>query len=119
MNSTSDAWCQSFLTQSSDDNHHDDKDDDDNHHDRKDDEDNHNDAARSLSSRREDPMIQLKYRFKNELEEHFLEVENARMKCPICQTWVKNVHLHLNRKPNCKTLIDMEHFDPIYKDYQK
>ena len=64
-------------------------------------------------------MIQLKYRFKNDLEEHFLEVENARMKCPICQTWVKNVHLHLNRKPNCKKLIDMEHFDPIYKDYQK
>ena len=43
LNSTSDVWCQSFLTQSSDDNHHDDKDDDDNHHDRKDDDDNHND----------------------------------------------------------------------------
>ena len=49
-------------------------------------DDNVKEAAPSMSSRREDPTIQLKYRFKNDLEEHLLEVQNARMKCPIFQS---------------------------------
>ena len=67
----------------------------------------------------EDIKGNLFYTMKNKAKEHSIKQVGKLMECPICKAKVKNVNLHLNRKPKCGDKIDLAEFSKRFEMYKK
>ena len=59
------------------------------------------------------------YRLKKVRKDFPITEIDGKMECPICKVRVKNLKLHLERKPECEKCIDMVHFSESYCEYVK
>ena len=59
------------------------------------------------------------YKLNNKSVNYKIKNVEGKMECPFCKLLVKNIKIHFERKQECGTKIDIDHFANIFEAYKK